>query len=506
MKIKFLKSLPYYMLLRCSMQYVVRKINPKFFKPLFLPILLTTFYILLSSTTHAGTIIKSPAYLGLNAGLVGCWSFDGSYTNAPDCSWNNNVGTLTGGPTKTVGKVGQDLSFDGVDDWVNMGSFVPVSGGNPRTVSVWVKVTSSATNRTITSWGSDSVAGQRFTFSINTSNTLSIGIEGSAESAVTAVGDNIWHHVAITCSGNNLNTCKIWVDGRLDKTLTTSATINTSSSDRGLSIGIWPLPFGPFNGQIDEVRIYNRALTSSEVERLYKGSKASVVNKTKTNRLTNGLVGYWTFDGKDIYSTTAIDRSGSGNNGTLTNGPVPTIGKIGQALNFDGSDDYVSLSDFADSSANITISAWVRPRTFDNVWPFISTIVGKELAGNNSYTLRAGDSAIANNRLQWAIIQSNSTAVKLDANITVGLLSTSTSSHVTATYNTSGRQEIYINGVLNASQSTADGTLKDSTAAIEIGRSFAASARIWDGQIDDVRIYNRALSAEEIYQLYNMGR
>src|SRR3990167_4206326 len=288
---------------------------------------------------------------------------------------------------------------------------------------------------------------------------------------------------------------------------TAAKTVTMGNNGTPVTIGSYNSGASSFlNGRIDEVRIYNRALTATEVYNLYKGSKASVVNKTKTNRLTNGLVGYWTFDGKDIYSTTAIDRSGSGNNGTLTNGPVPTIGKIGQALNFDGSDDYVSLSDFADSSANITISAWVRPRTFDNVWPFISTIVGKELAGNNSYTLRAGDSAIANIRLQWAIIQSNSTAVKLDANITVGLLSTSTWSHVTATYNTSGRQEIYINGVLNASQSTADGTLKDSTTAIEIGRSFAASARIWDGQIDDVRIYNRALSAEEIYQLYNMGR
>ena len=503
MKIKFLKSLPYYMLLRCSMQYVVRKINPKFFKPLFLPILLTTFYILLSSTTHAGTIIKSPAYLGLNAGLVGCWSFDGSYTNAPDCSGNNNVGTLTGGPTKTVGKVGQVLSFDGVDDWVNMGSFVPVSGGNPRTVSVWVKVTSSATNRTITSWGSDSVAGQRFTFSINTSNTLSIGIEGSAESAVTAVGDNIWHHVAITCSGNNLNTCKIWVDGRLDKTLTTSATINTSSSDRGLSIGIWPLLFGPFNGQIDEVRIYNRALTSSEVERLYKGSKASVVNKTKTNRLTNGLVGYWTFDGKDIYTTTAIDRSGSGNNGTLTNGPVPALGKIGQALSFDGSNDYVDVGTMSGIDVStVTYSAWIYP---------INTTGGHVMFTGNGATIHTRLSKKGNPpRVEFDYVWSTSICKSATTNGTVPV---NTWTHVVVTYDrslacsASYGPSIYLNGVLKSSADTRTGSggALTGTNRVTMGSSLVPD-EYFPGRIDDVRIYNRILTADEVYQLYNMGR
>ena len=65
--------------------------------------------------------------------------------------------------------------------------------------------------------------------------------------------------------------------------------------------------------------------------------------------LTNGLVGSWTFDGPDMAVDTAFDRSGQGNNGTLTNGPTRTEGKIGQALNFDGSDDDVKFVISADS-------------------------------------------------------------------------------------------------------------------------------------------------------------
>ena len=52
--------------------------------------------------------------------------------------------------------------------------------------------------------------------------------------------------------------------------------------------------------------------------------------------LTNGLVGSWSFDGPDMAGVTAYDRSGNANNGTLTNGPVRAVGRIGQALGFDG--------------------------------------------------------------------------------------------------------------------------------------------------------------------------
>src|SRR5437867_1258430 len=82
--------------------------------------------------------------------------------------------------------------------------------------------------------------------------------------------------------------------------------------------------------------------------------------------LNSGLVGWWTFDGKDVAGVTAYDRSGNANSGTLTNGPTKTIGKIGQALNFDGTDDYVQLpgppSASLDSIGTTTMSVWIYPR------------------------------------------------------------------------------------------------------------------------------------------------
>ena len=84
--------------------------------------------------------------------------------------------------------------------------------------------------------------------------------------------------------------------------------------------------------------------------------------------LSNGLVAYWTFDGKDTPWTsstaaTTLDKSGNGNTGTLTNmnqSTAPVPGKIGQALKFDGSSGYVSASPISSLTDNLTFSAWLN--------------------------------------------------------------------------------------------------------------------------------------------------
>src|SRR3989344_3577385 len=87
-----------------------------------------------------------------------------------------------------------------------------------------------------------------------------------------------------------------------------------------------------------------------------------IVNRPLALGLENGLVGYWSFDGSAMGTTSAIDSSGNGNTGWLTNGPVREIGKIGQALEFDGSDDYVNAGNGSSINVvgNFTGSAWVN--------------------------------------------------------------------------------------------------------------------------------------------------
>jgi hypothetical protein len=95
-----------------------------------------------------------------------------------------------------------------------------------------------------------------------------------------------------------------------------------------------------------------------------------LVNAPRALGLHNGLVGWWTFDGKDISGVQAYDRSGNGNRGILTSGPVQAAGKLGQALQFDGRDDYVDVSgstQYVQASAPFTVSAAVRKEEEDPV-------------------------------------------------------------------------------------------------------------------------------------------
>ena len=245
-----------------------------------------------------------------------------------------------------------------------------------------------------------------------------------------------------------------------------------------------------YDGQMDDVRIYNHALSPEAVAYLATGDS-----------LNEGLVGWWKLD--ETSGTSAADSSGNGNTGTLTNMDPATdwvSGIKSGALDFDDTDDYVAIGDVGDSSANMTVTAWVNGSVFGTN-SSITTIISKEQTGaNSSWILRVGDSGIDTDEPQWVIRQSDGTEKKLNAN---ARLDTGRWYHIAAVYDNTGRMALYIDGSLDIENlSAADGTLRDSAGDTEIGRSNATNARVWAGELDDVRIYNRALSAAEIQRLF----
>src|SRR3989338_1995882 len=83
----------------------------------------------------------SPNIDSLSQGLVGYWSFDeDAGTTVPDHSGNGNTGAATGGPTGTTGQLGRALSFDGSNDYVDMGEVATLGTNTDKTVSMWVKI------------------------------------------------------------------------------------------------------------------------------------------------------------------------------------------------------------------------------------------------------------------------------------------------------------------------------------------------------------------------------
>src|SRR3989344_6939524 len=242
-------------------------------------------------------------------------------------------------------------------------------------------------------------------------------------------------------------------------------------------------------------------------------ARASVLLKLPSGLgLASGLVGYWTMDGKDINWTanTMTDKSGNGNTGTITNMSTttsPTIGKIGQALNFDGTDDYVYLgagSTFNFSSTNaFTISAWVNtPADVTQSNIFARGSSANSADGTIYYLGRQGTS--------WTTRVSDGTT---RITLTSGTVPANQWTHVVVTWNGSTKiLTLYQNSaVVTTATDAAFTTLWDGNDADDDNTSIGADTRstirhFWQGNIDEVRVYNRALSAQEVKQLYGAGQ
>jgi hypothetical protein len=245
--------------------------------------------------------------------------------------------------------------------------------------------------------------------------------------------------------------------------------------------------------------VYSRALTAAEVRNLYSRGSAKV-NASQNSLITNGLLGLWTFDSRDIASTIAYDRKG-GHNGTISGSPQKKMGKVGQSLYFDGTDDWVNAGSAAtlDNPSSLSISAWFKIPTGGG-----GRILSKSGGVDKGFLLDIMDFSYIRFTGQY-----NTT--DLDVGYSVSLVADEWT-HVLLTWDgsTSASNAIlYLNGVaVNSFLSTQDGVgtrEDDSGADLMIGaRSDTGNPRFL-GNMDEVRYYNRVLSAGEVKTLYNAG-
>jgi hypothetical protein len=443
-----------------------------------------------------------------NNGLVGYWSFnDGAGGYAGDMSGNGNTGTLTNMDSSTdwvPGKLGTALDFDGSNDYVKLTTGTGgVNGLGPgsATIAFWLyprKTGDYMVSHQKNTWIGWLISTTAFTYSGQTgSNDSGCDFSGS-------IGLNQWKHVTVVVDRTD-GFYRCYVDGifRDDGSISHPA-INSSSLVFLGARGSVPDNFRDII--IDEVRIYNRALSAAEVAGLYQQSGYAKINTSPRGQLTNGLVGYWTFDGPDLSFTTnlATDVSGNGNNGRLTNmstTTAPAIGRLGQALNFDGSNDYVELGTSAANLAGasgLTLSAWVNTSEDYSVQGSILT------RANSSVKQYALFISTDSNFSGW--IASGGTGVASAVSATA--VNVGQWYHVVYTYD-GGNGKIYVNGILDGTSSGFTGGIQAATVNLRIGARLIpedAFGHAFNGLIDEVRIYNRALSASEITRLYNMGR
>ena len=237
-----------------------------------------TLFILAVFTLGTTAFSQIPNYVPSN-GLVGWWPFNG---NANDESGNGNNGTVNGATLTTdrFGLSNQAYSFDGIDQYISATPSLPI-GSAARTVSSWFKTNASFINtsqypslQAITGWGnpfSGSVIFNQMVLAPLGQGYFESGTNGNELYSTNTVNDGVWHFFVTTYNGMN-SSVKLYIDGVIQDS-TSNITLGTANSYFG--IGNAPWANIPFQGDIDDVGLWNRALTECEIQDLYHAQLGS---------------------------------------------------------------------------------------------------------------------------------------------------------------------------------------------------------------------------------------
>ncbi len=210
------------------------------------------------------------------------------------------------------------------------------------------------------------------------------------------------------------------------------------------------------------------------------------------------LIGYWALN--DGTGTTALDSSGMGGDGTLTNmepGSDWVTGSLGLALEFDGNNEYVEIEDRDDldlAGSDFTVAAWLKPATFGESSQ--GRIVDHDggSSGGGGWTFQLMDNAsFVTSGLAYQV---NGTSI---SSSNPNLITLDTWQHAAVTYD-SGTLTFYVGGQPRGVRTGAPAVVATS-APIRIGMRATDSDRDFNGSIDEVRVYDRALSQAEIQDL-----
>ena len=212
--------------------------------------------------------------------------------------------------------------------------------------------------------------------------------------------------------------------------------------------------------------------------------------------LTTGLVAHWKLD--DGSGTTAADASGSGYHGTLVNmNPAGAwvTGKIGGALEFDGSNDYVDIGNSLSPVNNFTVAAWVNPAKSD----INLEIISKGNDGTDTQWELTTSTPAGQVDFRAVLSGVGSSGVRSTQSLPVGSWT-----FLVGTYDgTSWR--IYWNGALDKISTMPGPVVTSSALYIGAIDNAGSPGKFWEGLIDDVRLYDRVLTNSEIQSLYLNG-
>ena len=462
--------------------------------------------IMLVLIAQTGVAQNVPSYVPTN-GLVGWWPFNG---NANDESGNGNDGVVNGAnlTSDRFGNFNRAYSFNSNPQNI---TFPNLHQNNILNYSVvgWFQINQLNGGGTIISGDVplQSPSGLRFALANSNHFTWQVedgwntnGILNNSSNNVN-YNDNTWHSFAVTFNSNpgliDASAFKVYTDGVLMPSVTFQEHWPPGSGfSMGFNVyapvdnGTLPVVLGNandlaaiFKGNLDDIAIYNRALTQQEITNLYNASTTPPSPcPTLPANLQTGLVGYWPFCGN------ANDESGNGNNGTVGDGVTMSNNRYGNsssAYSFNGNGNILLSSLPTTGSQNFTISAWVLTNNVANTKAIASW--GQDVPWGGAF---------------FFITQNGH--LKFDFAYNGGPQSTQVITdsfwHFVCVTNSNGSIQLFVDGVPTGPvyQMTPNiiGTNKI------LGGGFNSTENNFRGSLDDICIWNRALDSTEISQLY----
>jgi hypothetical protein len=397
----------------------------------------------------------------------------------------------------------RSIYFDGTNDYMVVGS-LGITYGDSKSLFAWIKpstVSSTTAYTRLLNYMPD--ASNRFILALTAWNTPTntYKLSGTPNNNISSFlktsqnyNLNEWKYVGWTFNGSAQN---FYVDGVLQSSIADTAGSFSFTGVSGLIIGARTDTSATFyKGNIGQASIYNRTLTATEILQNYNATKKKYM--PEENIVTNGLVLNIDPANRNSYSgtgNTIYDLSGSGNTGILTNGPTYSSLNSGSIV-FDGSNDYIEISNIDFNSNSVyTASFWFK--TINNSsQQYILDF--RESDVNNRTAIVAFNQSGTSKKIHYAVQGSGD--IWPSASTILGL---NKWYHIGVTHNSSTNNlKIYLDGILNLdTEFTQD--LISTSLPLRIGARNLTAAFPLYGNISQLKIYNRALTAQEISQNYN---
>lgn len=415
-------------------------------------------------------------------------NYNSSTKTFTDQSGQANNGISANNATFVPGQYGESegaMSFNGSSDEVKISG---TSYKSPSvTVSFWLKPQSQNKRHVlVTTWSG-------FTTELNSDGTFRWGLSGPSAQYYGSqkIPWNKWSYVTGTFDNTTKRQC-IYINGDLSQCQTVSGSINYGGGDLYVS-GSWDRVKGEFGN----IKIFNRALSSEEIKGLYNESKP----KLQISSIEKGLIAHWPLDGVNYNSSTnrVTDVSAYSNHGTNygANLAEDRMGRTEGAMSFSTANQRIvtpfKTNNYFNNDDEFTLSTWINIRSYPTSEYDRTGVVGSNQWNGGGFGLHI------NNIGLYMVTGTDSSTTEYS--VPLSNFPTSKWHHVVFKYGNS-LMTMYKNGQEIAQTSRGTWSTNNLNFLIGFG-SQGGWNRTFQGSVAETRIYNRALSEDEIKSLYN---